>query len=211
MVMTFVLTPLSHYNSITKSHARFLLSLLEDLSIDFPYHFNISIIDVYRDTATCDKLIFRSAITRILRHFSIPIPDSPYFTVMGAISIAYVRPSKAQLQVKWLRTETTNPPASTIPSTSAPFSSGGDVTFEAIIAQLQRMDARLDILSDELCQVNTRVSCIARRQARLNGFAPSPSPSPEASADKDGDDGANDDDEDENVSSSSDEEMMTPQ
>ena len=28
MVMTFVLHPLSHYNSITKSHARFLLSLL---------------------------------------------------------------------------------------------------------------------------------------------------------------------------------------
>ena len=85
------------------------------------------------------------------------------------------------------------------------------MTLEAIIAQLQRMDARLDILSDELCQVNTRVGCIARRQARLNGFATSPSPSPEASTDEDGDDGDNDDDEDENVSSSSDEEMMTPQ
>ena len=90
MVMTFVLTPLSHYNSITKSHARFLLSLLEDLSIDFPYHFNISIIDVYRDTATCDKLIFRSAITRILRHFSILIPDSPLYTITSAISATFV-------------------------------------------------------------------------------------------------------------------------
>ena len=57
MVMTFILTPLSHYNSITKSRARFLLSLLEDLSIDFPSHFITSILDVYQDTATRDKLI----------------------------------------------------------------------------------------------------------------------------------------------------------
>ena len=68
MVMTFVLTPLSHHNSITKPHAQFLLSLLKDLSINFPSHFNISIIDVYRDTTTRDKLIFPSAITQILRH-----------------------------------------------------------------------------------------------------------------------------------------------
>ena len=47
MVMTFVLHPLSHYNSITKSHARFLLSLLEHLTIDFPSHFILSIIDIH--------------------------------------------------------------------------------------------------------------------------------------------------------------------
>ena len=47
MVMTFTLTPLSHYNSITEPRARFLLSLLEDLSIDFPTHFITFIIDVY--------------------------------------------------------------------------------------------------------------------------------------------------------------------
>ena len=63
MVMTFVLYPLSHYNSITEPCARFLLSLLEGLSIDFPSHFILSLIDVYRDTATRDKLIFPSAIT----------------------------------------------------------------------------------------------------------------------------------------------------
>ena len=91
MVMTFVLTPLSHYNSIINPRARFLLSLLKDLSIDFPTHFIIPIIDVYRDTVTHDKLIFPSAITRILCHFSIPIPDSPLYTVMGATSIASVR------------------------------------------------------------------------------------------------------------------------
>ena len=76
MVMTFTLTPLSHYNSIIKPCAHFLLSFLEDLSIDFPFHLITSIIDVYQDTATHDKLIFPSTITRILQHFSIPIPLS---------------------------------------------------------------------------------------------------------------------------------------
>ena len=57
------------------------------------------------------------------------------------------------------------PPASTAPSTSSPSSSAGGVTLEAIMAQLVRMDARLDTLSDELCQVNTHVGRIARRQA----------------------------------------------
>ena len=72
MVMTFVLHPLSHYNSITKLRARFLLSFLEHLTIDFSSHFIFSIIDVLLDSASRDKLIFPSAITRILRHFSIP-------------------------------------------------------------------------------------------------------------------------------------------
>ena len=48
MVMTFVLYPLLHYNSITESRARFLLSLLEHLTIDFPSHFIVSLIDVFR-------------------------------------------------------------------------------------------------------------------------------------------------------------------
>ena len=43
VVMTFTLTPLSHYNSITELYARFLLSLLEDLTINFPSHFITSI------------------------------------------------------------------------------------------------------------------------------------------------------------------------
>ena len=47
MVMTFVLYPLSHYNSITESRACFLLSLLEHLTIDFPFHFIVSLIDVF--------------------------------------------------------------------------------------------------------------------------------------------------------------------
>ena len=76
MVMTFVLHPLSHYNFITEPRARFLLSLLEDLSIDFPSHFILSLIDVYRDTATRDKLIFLSAIMRILCNFSVSYLES---------------------------------------------------------------------------------------------------------------------------------------
>ena len=74
MGMTFVLHPLSHYNSITEPYARFLLSLLEHLTIDFPSHFILSIINVHLDSASHDKLIFPSAITRILRHFSDPFP-----------------------------------------------------------------------------------------------------------------------------------------
>ena len=69
MVMAFVLHPLSHYNSITKPRARFLLSLLEHLTIDFPSHFILFIIDVHLDSASRDKLIFPSTITRILCHF----------------------------------------------------------------------------------------------------------------------------------------------
>ena len=85
MMMTFVLHPLSHYNSITEPHARFLLSLLEYLTIDFPSHFILSIIDVHLNSASRDKLIFPSVIMRILRHFSVPFPSSYHFTVMCAI------------------------------------------------------------------------------------------------------------------------------
>ena len=94
MVMTFALHPLSHYNSITEPHARLLLSLIEDLTIDFPS------IDVYKDTTTYDKLIFPSVITRIIRHSSIHYPESSHFTVMGAISAASIQRSEAQLQPK---------------------------------------------------------------------------------------------------------------
>ena len=156
MVMTFVLYPLSHYNSIREPYARFLLSLLKDLSIDFPSHFILSLIDVYKGTMTSDKLIFPSAITQIIRHFSIPYSKSDHFFVMCAIDMATVRRSKAQLRPRQPQTGTMTPPTSSAPSTSAPSIAGG-VTLDAIMTQLQHMDARLDTLSDELCQVNTRV------------------------------------------------------
>ena len=71
MVMTFVLHPLSHYNSSTEPCTQFLLSLLEGLTIDVPSHFILSLLDIYKDTTTRDKLIFPSAITQILCHASI--------------------------------------------------------------------------------------------------------------------------------------------
>ena len=97
MVMTFVLHPLSYYNSITEPRARFILSLLEHLTIDFLSHFILSIIDVHLDLATRDKLIFPSAITRILCHFPVPFPSSDHYTVMCAIDYATVERSEAQL------------------------------------------------------------------------------------------------------------------
>ena len=69
------------------------------------------------------------------------------------------------------------------------------------------MDARLDSLTNEMCQVNTCVDRIARWQGRLGGFAASPSPSPEALTDEDGED--SDDGDDEDASASSDDGMTT--
>ena len=94
IVMTFVLHHLSHYNSITEPRARFLLSLLEHLTIDFPSHFILSIIDVHLDSASHDKLIFPSVIT-ILRHFFVLFPSSDHFTIMCAIDYDTVKRSEA--------------------------------------------------------------------------------------------------------------------
>ena len=75
------------------------------------------------------------------------------------------------------------------------------------------MDARLDTLSDELCQVNTRVGRIARRQAHLGGFVESPSPPSEAfkddKASEDDNDSDDDDEDDGDASSSNADEMST--
>ena len=95
MVITFVLYPLSYYNSITESHTRFLLSLLEHLTIDFPSHFIMSLINVFEDSASRDKLFFPSAIKRILHHFSVPFLASDPFTFMCAIDAAIVKLSEA--------------------------------------------------------------------------------------------------------------------
>ena len=151
MMMTFVLFILSHYNSITEPYAQFLLSLLEGLIINYPSHFVLSFIDIYRDMATYDKLIFPSSITRILRHASISYPESPHFSVMCAIDAATVQQNEAQFRLKRPRIETGTPSASSAPSTSTPSSSVSGVTLEAIMAQLVCMDARLGTLNDELC------------------------------------------------------------
>ena len=132
MVMTFVLHPLSHYNFITEPYAQFLLSLLEHPTIDFSSHFILSLIDVHKDTATRDRLIFSLAITRILRHFFVPFPVSDHFHVMYAIDAATIKRSKAQLHSRWFRTVI--PPTSIAPSISVPSSFMGGVTLEDIMA-----------------------------------------------------------------------------
>ena len=121
MVMTFVLHPLSHYNSITEPRARFLLSLLEHLTIDFPSHFILSIIDVHLDSASHDQLIFPSAITRILRHFSVPFLNSDHFSVMCAIDYATVKRGEAQFRSR--QSDSAAPPSCSTPSYSAPSTS----------------------------------------------------------------------------------------
>ena len=135
MVMTFVLYSLSHYNSITEPRARFLLSLLEHLSIDFHSHFILSIIDVHLDSASCDKFIFPFAITRILRHFSVPFPSSNHFIVMCATDYATVKCSEAQFRPR--QSDLAAPsfcsaPSRSAPSASAP-SSTGDVSLRDIM------------------------------------------------------------------------------
>ena len=178
-----------------------MLSLIEHLTIDFPSHFILSIIDVYRDTAFRNTLIFPSAITRILRHFSVPFPVSDHFHVICAINAATVKRSEVQFGSR--RSDTAAPPTPSAPSTSTPSTSAGGVTLDVIIAQLQHMDACLDTLSTELFQVNTYVGRIARRQAHLGGFVESPSPPPTASETSEDDDNSNDDDDDKDGDASS--------
>ena len=136
MVMTFVLHPLSHYYSITEPCAWFLLSLLEHLTIDFPSYFILSIINVHLDSASCDKLIFPSAIARILHHFSIPLLAFDPFTFMCAINLAIIKCNEAQFrsQQKDSAPSTRPTPSRFAHSTSAPTSSTSDVSLGDIMA-----------------------------------------------------------------------------
>ena len=81
------------------------------------------------------------------------------------------------------------------------------------MAQLQRMDVRLDTLSTKLYQVNISVGRIAWRQATMGGFAPKASPPPphvaSNSEDEDDADGDDDDASDDDDGDSSTDEMST--
>ena len=201
IVMTFVLTPQLHYNTIIEPHTRFLLSLMEGLSIDFPSHMIVYILDCCQDTATYDKFIFPSAIMCILTHMHVTIPHSPLFYVIGAISKESIRKSAAQLATKRPRMGTMDaaPAAPTSrPSSSSALSSSSraDVSLIDIMEQLQHMHADfgscLNHLFNEMCQINTRIGRIARHQSRLGGFAPSPSPKLVVSSSDGGDDDGDD-------------------
>ena len=101
-------------------------------------------------------------LLRLFRHFFVSFPESPHFTVMSAINATTMKWSKAQLRPRQPWTKMVTPLASSALSTSAPLSSAGGRALEAIMAQLVCMDACLDTLSDELCQVKTHVGRIAQ-------------------------------------------------
>ena len=70
------------------------------------------------------------------------------------------------------------------------------------MVQIQCVDTRLDTLSNELCQVNTRIDRIARHQVEMGDYA-TPS-TPVASANKsDGSNSANASDDEDNGDASS--------
>ena len=133
MVMTVVLHPLSHYYTIIEPHAQFLLSLIKGLTIDFPLRFILSLMDVYKDTTTRDKLIFPSAIIKLLCHFSVVYPESPHFSFICVIDATTVKWSFAQLRLRQTQTQMIALPTPSTPSTSAPSSSTGGVTLNAIM------------------------------------------------------------------------------
>ena len=138
------------------------ITLSQSLVLDFCYPFlrdsllifpltSFYPLYVYRDKATRDKLIFLSAITRILHHFFVSSPESTHLSPICAIDVATFRRREAQLRPKWPWTETVAPPASSACSISAPSSLVGGVTLEAVMVQLQCIDACLDTLNGELC------------------------------------------------------------
>ena len=151
-------------------------------------------------------------------HVTIPL-SSPFY-VMGVISKKSIQRSDAQLAAKWPRVESTlmdTAPASQPSSSFAPlsFSFRADVSLAAIMDQLQLIHANfgscLDHLSDEMCQMNTRIGCIAHRHSCLGGFAPSPSLEPAKSSSDGGDDDDDDEEEeDDDASFSKTDDEMTP-
>ena len=112
----------------------------------------VSIIGCYQDTTTHDKLIFPSAITRILAHMHVTIPPSPLFHVMGSISKESIWRSAAQLTTKRPHVETMDAAPTLQPSfTSAPSSSSrADVSLANIKDQLQHMHADFGTHLDHL-------------------------------------------------------------
>ena len=131
----------------------------------------------------------------------------------SAISKESIRRSDTQLVAKQPRVESTLTdavPASRPSSSSASpsYSSKAKVSLAAFMDQLQLMrtdfGSRLDHIFDEMCQMNTRIGCIACLQSHLGGFAPSPSPKPTKQSFLNG----GDDDDDNDSCSKSDDEMI---
>ena len=138
-------------------------------------------IDIFRDTATRDKLIFPLAITCILSHVHVTFPLSTPFYAMGAINKESIRRSDAYVAAKWPRVKFTS---TDVAPTSRPsfsfafpssYSSRAEVFLIAIMDQFQLMCAdfgsHFDHLFDEMCQMNTSIGCTAHRQSRPRWFS----------------------------------------
>ena len=96
MMMSFVLTPWSHYNTITEPCTHFSFLSLERSLYRLSFtHDSIYDIYIYQDSATRDKLIFPSAITHILTHMHVLILSTPLFSIKGAISQGSMQRSAA--------------------------------------------------------------------------------------------------------------------
>ena len=87
------------------------------------------------------------------------------FSLLCAIDATTVRRGEAQFrsqQSNSVAPSSCSTSSRFASSTSTPSSSMGDVTLGDVMAQLQRMDTRLDTLSTELYRVNIRVGRIAK-------------------------------------------------
>lgn len=100
MIMMFVFTPISHYNTITKTCAWFLYCLLECLSIDFPSQLILSILDMHLDTANHEELVFPSPITHILTHFGVSFSSTGHCHVIGTLRKGTISRSSSQITTK---------------------------------------------------------------------------------------------------------------
>ena len=131
----------------------------------------------FRDTPLTNKL-----------EAQIPAQEVPLdLGTTSAISKESIRRSDTHLVAKQPRVESTS---TDVVPTSRPFSSfappssssKAKVSLVAFMDQLQLMHtdfgSHLNHIFDEMCQMNTRIGCIACRQSHLGGFAPSPSPTP---------------------------------
>ena len=76
LIICFDLLPLSHWNTITKTWAKFLYTFMTKVSIDLPSVICKSLIEVHECEDKMSHLIHPCLITRLLTHLKITIPSN---------------------------------------------------------------------------------------------------------------------------------------
>ena len=76
MIMTYVLTPAFHYNTIIESNVWFLYFLF---GWYFPSQLILSIMETFQGAGQCEKLVFPSAIVCILTRHNVYFPPTNHF------------------------------------------------------------------------------------------------------------------------------------